>query len=148
MKTGDQRRNEEGVRREGRERERVWEGEWSGGMKTETDGKECVSGWNRSERGLKDGVVRVQETREEDDGSDGNSDCDVRGMKARKDEMKRETMDTDISGRKDGRKENRGDAEKKEGRGKTRDRERQTKRRVDEAARSGGEEKEGNNELS
>ena len=49
MKTGDQRRNGEGVRREGRER--VWEGEWSGGMKAETDGKECVSGWNRSERG-------------------------------------------------------------------------------------------------
>ena len=54
----------------------------------------------------------------------------------------------DISGRKDGRKENRGDAEKKEGGGKTRDRERQTKRRVDEAAMSGGEEKEGNNKLS
>ena len=54
----------------------------------------------------------------------------------------------DISGRKDGRKENRGDAEKKEGGGKTRDRERQTKRRADEAARSGEEEKEGNNELS
>ena len=53
------------------------------------------------------------------------------------------TMDTDISGRKDGRKENRGDAEKK-----IRDRERQTKRGVDEAARSGGEEKERNNELS
>ena len=31
--------------------------------------------------------------------------------------MKRESMDTDISGRKDGRKENRGDAEKKEGGG-------------------------------
>ena len=54
----------------------------------------------------------------------------------------------DISGRKDGRKENRGDAEKKEGGGKTRDRERQTKRRVDEVAKSGGEEKEGNNKLS
>ena len=39
---------------ERRERERVWEGEWSGGMKVETDGKECESGWNRCERGLKD----------------------------------------------------------------------------------------------
>ena len=64
------------------------------------------------------------------------------------------TMDTDISARKDGRKENRGDAEKKEGKGgggggggKTRDRERQTKRGVDEAARSGEEDKE-RNELS
>ena len=89
----------------------------------------------------------MQETREEDDGSDGNSDCDVRGMKARKDDMKRETMDTDITGRKDERKENRGDAEKKERGGKTRDRKRQTKRRVDEAARS-EEEIDGNNELS